>query len=414
MADRSITLLPDGDLDYLGNGPTADASASNTNATTAVSAGNGSQLDILHCGKTHLKAAAGIKQTVFARFRADVFTANMYPTGVRFKFISAQTGTPSMQFRVGFLLRTFRPAYKTPPGINEGGFHSGNYAEQRLMPHFSGVATATSNTDAIVAGSVYGVPLTVTAPATPAGTAWSTGYGSATPYDLANDMVFAIGLAQQANTGESAIGIAIDGVDLAVGLGQPELGLYFHSVHALDALKPPIELRVDWADHIPAVTSADPSAEIPIAPFTFTFTASNDSAPVKAGSAAWTILATPPGVTNATLDAATGVFDWEPSGAGSFTWSVQYSIVSEANMLFSVTEQTYVAPPVSFTLTLTPAEIAAAAGFDIPVAAEPGHEPAVDATAGLADQVVAETGLEAAVDGDGNLDFAIQSEVGFQ
>ncbi len=414
MAERSITILPDGDPDYLGGGPTADTYAANTNATIAVVAGSGMQLDILHCGKTSVKAAVGIKQTVFARFRADVFTANMYPTGVRFKFVSAQAGTTSMQFRVGFLLPTFRPAFQTPSGVNQGGFHSGNYSQQRLMPHFSGVATTTSNSDAIVAGSVYGVPATLTAPATPSGTVWSTGFGTATPYDLANDFVFAIGVAKSANMGESVFGIAIDGVDLAVGVGQPVRGLYFHSVHALDALKPPIELRVDWADHIPSVTSADPSAEIPIAPFTFTFAASNDSAPVKTGSAAWTILTTPPGVTNATLDAATGVFDWEPSGAGSFTWSVQYSIVSEANTFYSVTEQTYVAPPVSFTLTLTPAEIVADSGLEIPVAAEPGHEAAVDATAGLADQVVAETGLEAAVDGDGNLEFAIKSEVGFQ
>ena len=414
MADRTLTLLPDGDPDYLGGGPTADTSAANTSGTLAVLSGNGMQLDVLHCGKTFVKALTGVKQTVFARFRADVFGSNMYPNGVRFKFTSAQAGTPSMQFRVGILLLPFRPAYKTPPDVNAGGFHSGNYSLQRDMPHVSGVATSTSNSDTITPSSVFGTPLTLTAPATPAGTVWSTGFGTATPYDLANNIFFPIGIAQSANLGESVFGIAIDSVGLPVGLGTPEAGIYFHSVHAQDVAKPPIELRVDWSDHVPAITSSDPSSEIPIAPFTFTFTASTDSAPIKPGSAAWSILTTPAGVTNATLDATTGVFDWQPTGAGSFTWSIQYSITSAAVMLYQVTEQIYAAPTVSFTLTVTPAEIVADTGLEIAVAAESGLDLAVDGTAGIEDQVVAETGLELAVEGDGALEFALNAEVGLQ
>ena len=415
MADRTLTLLPDGDPDYLGGGPTADASAGNTNTSVVVNpATGGMQQDILHCGKTFVKAQAGIKQTAFARFRADVFGSNMYPTGIRFQFTSAQAGTTSMQFRVAILQRTFRSAYKTPPAVNAGGFHSGNYVYQKDMPHISGVATTTSNSDTITAGSVFGTPLTLTAPATPVGTVWSTGFGTATPYDLTNDFILAIGIAQSANLGESVLGIAIDSVGLPVGLGSPVTGIYFHSVHALDVAKPPIELRVDWSDHVPAITSSDPSSEIPVAPFTFTFTASNDSAPIKPGSAAWSILTTPAGVTNATLDATTGVFDWQPTGAGSFTWSIQYSITSAASGFYQVTEQIYAAPPVSFTLTVTPAEIVADTGLEIAVAAESGLDLAVDGTAGLEDQVVAETGLELAVEGDGALEFALNAEVGLQ
>jgi hypothetical protein len=413
MSDHTITILPDGDPDYLGGGPTADTFAENTNGTLAVSQGNGMQVDSLHCGKSFVKGAAGVKRTVFARFRADIFHANMYPTGVRLRFVSSGVGTTGMQFRVGFLTRTFRPNYKIPPGLSEGGFHSGNYPLQRDMPHFSGVATVSSNSDSIVAGSVYGVPLTISAPATPIGTAWSTGYGSATPYDLANDLLFAIGVGQSANNGESVLGIAIDAVNLPVGTGTALTGLYFWSAHAQDGLKPPIELRIDWADHRPAITSSDPSAEIPLAPFSFAFVAAHDSAPVKPGSGLWNI-SSPPGGEESTIDPATGVFNWLPTGAGSFTWAINYQITSEANSLFAVVEQIYASPTVLFTLTVTPASIAADTGLDVALAAEAGQGLAVDATAGIGDQVIAETGIDPAVESDTGLEFAIQSEVGFQ
>jgi hypothetical protein len=407
MALVTVSQTPDGETNFESGGPTGDAYALNFGTTEAVVFEFGMQNDELFVGKTYVKSGTGSKSLSFLRFRVDVFPFNVWPTAIQFKLTASQdqadpfTSTDSVNMRIGWLDDTYRAAWATPDGSDEGGWHSDNYADHEDYPHISGVRASGDNGDTLVSAALMNgyTPKTHVIPRGSIDEDDQIVFGS--PGSPGNDysdnfLVWQVILSELISLGKKVFAVALDPVGMANDIGAAEYGIYWVSDNAPSGTVP--EFLVTYEDHLPTIDNGDEDATLlhGIA-HSIQFAGSTTDGNSAEAIPAWTLTSNPGG---ASIDAATGLFTWaSPVGPGVYDFTVRYTRTSQDVAVLFQSAQDY-GVNFDFTLTVT-GPAAPPPDRELGLAA---LEDQVEGNAALEDQVAGLAELAEAISGKANLE----------